>query len=427
MTNANWSKPSGYRAVGVLDIGSSKTVCLIGVIGGWSKSHGAGASPLRVVGLAQQKSHGVTSGIVTDLDQAEQVTRATVAQAEAMAGVTLDDIVVSVSGGSLLSQNFRTKVDVTGGFVRHDDLARLHKAGHSYAHHDGRSIIHLAHQGYRVDGVERVEDPSGMAGRHVSADWHAASADDAALNNMLLMIERCYLRASHMFVASYASGLATTTEEERRLGVTCIDLGGGTTTLSVFNDGAFVFQDALAMGANHITLDIARGLHTPLAEAERIKALYGSVICAHSDQHETFSYPLLGGEDGEMQQATKAQLSGLVRRRFDELIARINERLAKARVGPYAGDQIVITGGGSALAGADTYLSHALQKRVRVAGPSGVSGLPPMMTGPSFATAVGLLVAKSREFNRAVGARHPKIPASSRYWGRVGAWLKQGF
>ena len=427
MASTHWSNVAGYRIVGVLDIGSAKTVCLIAAIGPWANSETGREERMRIVGVAQQRSHGVTTGVITDLGRAEQVTRATIAEAEAMAGVTLDDVIVSVSGGQLLSQNFRTTVDALSGIVEDEDLARLHNAGRGYATRDGRSIIHHNHLGYRVDGAERVIDPRGMAAKKVTADWHAVTADDAPLQNLLLMIERCYLRASHMYAGSYASGLATTTEEERQLGVTCIDFGGGTTTLSVFADGEFMFTDSIAMGANHITFDIARALQTPLAEAERIKALYGTVISAHSDEHERFSYPLVGAEDGEMNQTTKAQLSQIIRLRFAGLAKRIEERIAEAGVARHAGEQIVITGGGSQLVGVDEYLSQVLDKRVRVAKPVAISGLPQIMTTPAFATSVGLLIARSQKTKSNALPKRPKARSYTRYIDRVGAWLKQGF
>lgn len=427
MKNHQWSRVGGYRIVGVLDIGSAKTTCLIGAVGPWTNAQSQSQDRMRVVGVAQQRSHGVTAGVITDLDRAEQVTRATIAQAEAMAGVTLDEIAVSVSCGQLHSQNFRASADIASGIVDDDDLARLHRAGRGYAQREGRSLIHLNHCGYRIDGLERVVDPRGIAAKRIMADWHAVTADDASIQNLLLMVERCYLRVSHMFAAPYASGLATTTEEERQLGITCIDFGGGTTTLSVFSEGEFIFADSLAMGANHITFDIARALQTPLAEAERIKALYGSVISAQSDEHETFSYPLVGEEDGEVNQTTKAELARIIRQRFGELAKHIETRLREAGVGPYAGDQIVITGGGSQLVGVATYLSQMFDKRVRIASPNALSGLPKVMTTPAFATAVGLLEARAKELNRAAVARRPKGRSSKSYLDRVGSWLKQGF
>lgn len=427
MANKQWHKASPVRTIGAVDIGSSKTVCLIAAFGPWSGGKAGQQDQLRIVGVAQQRSHGVTAGVITDLDKAEQVTRATIAEAEAMAGVTLDDIIVSVSGGQLVSRNFRATTDVAEGLIDDDALDRLHRAGRTYAKKDGRSVVHLNNHGYRIDGADHVVDPRGMAAKRLTVDWHAVTADDAPIQNLLLMIERAYLSASHMYVAPYASGLATTTDEERQLGVTCIDFGGGTTTLSVFTDGKFMFTDSIPVGANHITFDIARALQTPLAEAERIKALYGSVIRAQSDQHESFSYALVGEDDGDVNQTTKAHLSDIIRHRFFDLANRLSERLQEAGIEPYAGDQIIITGGGSQLVGAGALVSQVFNRRVRVAGPTAVSGLPHVMTMPAFATAVGLLQARSNELASGIRPDRKIRNQSGTYMNRLGTWLKQGF
>lgn len=422
-----WTKVGSFRIVGVLDIGTVKTVCLIAAVGPWSKSQPHSEDRMRVVGLAQQRSRGVTAGVITDLDKAEQTARATIAQAEAMAGVTLEEVVVSVSCGQLMSQNFMATADIAGGIVADDDLERLHVAGRGYASREGRSIVHLNHRGYRFDGGERVLEPRGMAAQRVTADWHAVTADDAPIQNLLMTVERCYLNTSHLFAAPYASGLATTTEEERQLGVTCIDFGGGTTTLSVFTDGDFIFTDSIAVGANHITCDIARALQTPLAEAERIKALYGTVVNAQSDEHETFSYPLAGEEDGDVIQTTKAHLSHIIRQRFEAIAKLVEERISAAGIAPYAGEQIVITGGGSQLVGAGEFLSRCLRKRVRVGAPAPISGLPPGVASAAFATAVGLLEARTLKMVSGDVVKAAKQDARSSYIDRLGDWLKQGF
>lgn len=418
---------SRHRIAGVLDIGSTKTVCMIGTIDRRAKTDTDPPGALRVAGIAQQRSQGITNGVVTDLDRAEQVVRATIAEAEAMAGVTLDDIAVSVSTGQLASQNFRTKLAVASGTVTQNDVTRVLAAGRRHASRDGRTLIHLAHRGFVLDGADAVSDPRGLTAKSITTDWHGVSADPAALNNLLMLVERCYLRTSHMFVASYASGLATTTEEERQLGVTCIDFGGGTTTLSVFQDSEFIFQESLAVGSNNITIDIARTLQSPLAEAERIKALYGSVIRAHSDSYERFTFPLVGDEDGEPADASKAELSDIVRQGFEGLVRRIEQRLSASGVAPYAGNQVVITGGGSQLTGASTYLSEALGKRVRVASPRQVPGLPQLYTSPAFSTAAGLLHARARVMAAARASRQAEGQQPSGYIQRVGEWLKSGF
>src|SRR5690606_34757070 len=261
-----------------------------------------------VVGFGHQRSRGVKAGVVVDLDEAEQAVRAAVAQAERMAGVRLEEVIVGAACGRMRSTHFVAHADIASGYVRESDIKRLKAAGRAYAERDGRLLIYLDRLGWRIDGAAGIRDPKGMAGQRLSADLHAITADDAPLRNLVLLIERCYLSFSRAIPSPLASALAVTSEEERRLGITCLDIGGGMTTISVFSDGRFLFADTVPVGGNHMTFDIARELRTPLAEAERIKALYGTLVAAGSDEHEVITYSLAGEEEPALHHTTKARL-----------------------------------------------------------------------------------------------------------------------
>ena len=278
--NGNERSQKGRKIVGLLDIGTFKVACLIVAAGERAPSNGHAGVPGRVIGVGHQRSRGVKAGVITNLDEAEAAVRATIAQAERMAGVTLEEVLVSVSCGRLSSQNFAASAAVESGTVSDDDVERVLAGGRSYAEREGRTLVHLNRIGFRLDGVSGIPDPRGMAARRLAADLHAVTGDEAPIRNLLLVIERCYLNASGLIPSALASAIAATSEEERRLGVTCIDIGGGATTLAVFAEGRFLFTDTVTVGGSHITFDIARTLQTPLAEAERIKALYGTLVGA---------------------------------------------------------------------------------------------------------------------------------------------------
>lgn len=413
------------RAVGLLDIGSFKVACLIVADAGGRAEPGSRAA-FRVAGVGHQRSRGVKAGVITDLDEAEAAIRGAVAQAERMAGVTLEEVLVSVSCGRLKSQNFASSTEVESRAVSEEDIARVMAGGRSFAEREGRTLVHLNRLGYRLDGVSGMHDPRGMAARKLTADLHAVTADDAQVRNLLMVIERCYLNATGLIPAGLASAMAATTEEERRLGVTCIDIGGGATTLAVFADSRFLFTNTVPVGGSHITFDIARTLQTPLAEAERIKALYGTLVGAQSDEHEVFSYPVSGGDEGALAQTTKARLSAIVRPRFESLLCLVRERLERGGVTAYAGDHMVLTGGSSQLVGAAEFAANVLGRPVRVSRPEALSGLPPAMSGPAFSTVVGLLSAGVMAGNEATAYRERSHLVQG-YIGRVGQWLKQGF
>lgn len=284
-------------------------------------------------------------------------------------------------------------------------------------------LIHLNRVGFRVDGLAGSSDPRGMAARRLSADMHTISADEAPVRNLLLTLEHCHLAVRALVATPYASAMAATSEEERHLGVTSIDIGAGTASVAAFAEGHFIHAAVVPMGGQQITSDIAYALQTPLAEAERIKTLYGTLVVAQSDELEGFSYALAGEEDEARGRATKAQLADIIRPRVANILSLVQERMDQAGVSGFAGERIVLTGGTSALVGMGEFTADALGRPVRLARPRGVPGLPQSVSGPAFSTVAGLLAiaAASGEEGHAYTEREPG------YLGRVGQWLRAGF
>lgn len=420
--------------VGVLDIGTSKIVCLIARVARTAPEPGArtdarsqpGTPHATVLGVGHQRSRGVKAGVITDLDEAEAAVRAAVGQAERMAGVTLDAVYVAVSCGRLRSRLFSANADVESGVVGQSDVARAMAGGRAFAERDGRTLVHLNRLGFRLDRISPVRDPRGMAARELSADLHAVTADEAPVRNLLMVVERCHLAVAGLIAAPYASALAASTADERRLGVTVIDLGAGAATMASFIDGQMVHADAVPVGGNHLTYDIARALQTPLAEAERIKSLYGTLIIAGSDEHDAFSYPLAGEEDGATNRATRAQLRAVIQPRVAGTMALIAERLARADMASVAAGGIVLTGGASQLVGLGDAAAAVFGRAVRVAGVSQVAGLPAGVSRPAFAVAAGMLASAGSSTRRATAWR-AESESGNGYLGRVGNWLREGF
>ncbi|KWT64288.1 Cell division protein FtsA [Hyphomicrobium sulfonivorans] len=424
MLNREKSAPKGSEIVGLLDIGTSKVVCIIAAL---EPSPVPGEPRVtRLLGLGHLRSRGLKSGVIIDLAEAEATVRAAIAQAERMARVTLEEVLVSVSCGRLQSSNFSASVDVPGGVIRTDDIDRLMAGGHAFAERDGRTLIHLNRIGYRIDGVAGASDPRGLAASKLAADLHTVAADEAPVRNLMLVVERCYLNVRALIATPYASALSATTEEERALGVTCIDIGGGTATVASFADGHFIHAATVPLGGHHITLDIAQSLQTPLAEAERIKTLYGSLVVAQSDEFETFSFPLAGDEDGALGQATKAELAGIIRPRVSNILGLVRERLEKAGVLDFAGERVVLTGGASALVGFGEFAANALGRPARVATPQPIAGMPQGSASPAFSTVAGLL-AVAASGSGEVPVRRSREALGGGYLERVGEWLKAGF
>lgn len=412
----NKSSRRGPAAMGLLDIGTSKVAAAI--------ITGDGPD-VRIAGVGLQRSKGMKAGVLTDLDAAEGAVRAAIGQAERAAGITLDGVVCSFAAGRLKSQHFAAKTDVANGRVAQEDLDRVTKAGRDYAERDGRALVHLNTLGLRLDGAAGLRDVRGMAARQLAADFHAVTADETPLRNLMLLIEHGYLACDGVVASPYASALAVTTREERELGVTVIDIGAGTAGIAVFAEGHLAGIDVIPVGSQHVTFDIARALQTPLTEAERIKTLYGTLITAQSDEHETFSYPVAGEEDGATYEATRARLTEIIRPRFAQIFALVRERLGENPASAYAGDAVVLTGGAVQLLGTVEFAARELGRPVRLGRPGAIPGLPASVAGPHFSTLCGLAVASGEEGG--IIHRASADGPEQGYLGRVGSWLKSSF
>lgn len=418
------------RVVTVLDVGTSKICCLIaGAVPApdWLARQGQ-ATQFKVIGFGHQRSRGIKSGVIVHMDSAEQAIRAAVDQAERMAGVTVDDVLVSVSCGRLSSDSFSASVAVAAESVRAYDIERVLSAGRDYAARDGRKVLHALATGYRLDDNGGISDPRGMIGNRLGVDVHAVTADEQPLKNLVLCVEQCHLSVVGIAAAPYVSALATVADEEARLGVTCIDLGAGTTTLSVFADGHFLFADALAIGGYHITLDLARALSTPLDEAERIKTLHGCAFATAADEAQAVAFPTVGEDDvPQFGQISKANIAELLQPRIEQILESVSERLTSSGLGPVAGHRVVLTGGGSQLIGLPEKASRILGKSVRLGRPRQLPGVPDDF-GPSFAASLGLFLHSERAEAELPNLSNGRfLRTGTGYLARVGQWIRESF
>jgi len=432
----NNPKAGQGRIIGLLDVGTSKICCMIAMLepaGGKGRAgaNGAAAALLpRVIGLGHQRSRGIKAGVVIDVEEAEIAVRAAVGQAERMAGIELRDIYLGVSCGRLHSSNFAASAAVEGPVVRDEDVERVLQGGRAFTEKDGCTLVHMNAIGYRLDGVGAIKDPRGLAGRQLSMDLHTVTVDESPLRNLMIVLERCYLPVAGLIASPFASALAATTPEERQVGVLSIDMGGGKTSFSVFAEGHFLHSDAIAIGGDHVSFDISRGLSTPLTEAERIKALYGTMICAASDSHEVISFPIVGPAAGEeeqmLYQITKAQLHQYLRPRVESILALVMERVERSGFAAHAGARVVLTGGAAQLVGLGEFAANRLGRAVRVSQPGELAGMPASVSSPAFSTVVGLLFAAMDPHSGAMSYQDRDCLRAG-YVGRVGQWLRESF
>lgn len=415
---------SGF--VAALDIGSTKTCCLIAkpyVEKGPYDEPGP-----RIVGFGSHQSQGIRGGAVIDMDAAEHAIRAAVERAEQMAGDNIDRVVVNVSAGKPRSRLVACEVAVGGhGITEHDMRRLLDPQRLVPVTDDQRETVHTIPVGFSVDGTRGVRDPIGMFGETLGVNVHVVSALTAPLRNLRAVIERCHLHVEDMVVAPFASALACLVEDEKRIGSVCVDIGGGTTGIAVFFDGELVHTDVVPVGGDHITRDISAGLKTPLGHAERMKNLYGTCLASASDDAEVIQVPLVG-EDQETGtvQVPRSMLVGIIRPRVEEIIDLVRDRLEKAGFGQLAG-RVVLTGGTSQLTGICEMASQVFGHHVRIASPRPIDGLAEAVSGPAFAGVAGLLRFAVQNAERPIDAALDMAPPPNGWIGRLGHWFKENF
>ena len=419
------------RIVAALDVGTSKICCLIAKTSpapDWFEGKGE-AVQFEVLGFDHTRAEGLKAGMVAHLDSAEACIRSAVDAAERMAGVTLEDVHVSVTCGRLRSESFSASVALPSGAVREDDILRLLAGGRQYAARDKRSVLHALPTSYRIDENSGISEPQGMCGERLSVELHAVTADEVAMRNIMLCVERCHLGVASLVAAPYASALSVITPDEAKFGVACIDFGAGTTTLSVFDDGHFIHADGIALGGNAITTDIARTLGAPLEHAERIKTLHGSAFATISDEREIITYPAVTGlPQSSLNQITKAQLALIIRPRIEEILDLMRRRLAASGVASEATQHLVLTGGGSQLTGIAELATNMFGRTARLGRPRSLSGLPAVAAAPDFASSIGLLLQWERGDDRLSGRAEQRfLRTGTGYFARVGEWIRDNF
>ena len=420
------------RTLAVLDVGTSKICCLIAK----SLNPPAEMAPdsqtpqFQVIGMGHQQAQGMKGGCVVHMDMAEKAIAAAIDQAERMAGVTVEEVLLAVSCGRIRSEHFQASVEVPTSEVQAQDIERVLAAGRDYAMREGAVVLHTIPTAFRLDGGTPIADPRGMLADRFQADVHSIAVDEKPLRNLMLCVERCHVAIAGMVAAPYASALSTLTNDETNLGVTCIDFGAGTTTLSVFSEGHFVYADALAIGGNLITLDLARALASPLGEAERMKTLHACAFPTSSDEREAVSFPMVGeGQEApQFNRVTKAQIAEFVSPRVEEILEHIRHRLEANGLDAATGHPVVLTGGASQLPGLSELTTRVLGADVRVGLPRGASGLPEGCLSPVFATAVGALsYSNLARRDRKVPVHVPVTGTENGYLSRVGQWIRESF
>ncbi len=383
--------------VAILDVGTSKIACLVLRFDGPEATANdgvgsmAGQSSFRIIGAATTRSRGVRFGEVDAMQETERAIRTAVQAAQKMANTRVDHVIATLSGARPRSYGLDGQVGVEGSVVAEQDVSRVLASCDVPDFGDGREVLHAQPVNFALDHRSGLSDPRGQIGNELAVDMHLLTVDAHVLHNLLYCIKRCDLELAGLASSSYVSGFSSLVEDEQELGAACIDLGGGTTGISVFIKKHMIYSDSVRMGGDHVTSDISMGLQVPMATAERIKTFYGGVVATGMDDRELIE---IGGETGDFEHdrrtVSRAELIGIMRPRVEEILEEVRVRLDAAGFEHLPSQQIVLTGGASQIPGLDGLASKILGQQVRLGRPLRVQGLPQAATGPAFSSAVGL-------------------------------------
>ncbi|MCX7645696.1 MAG: cell division protein FtsA [Rhodobacteraceae bacterium] len=386
------------RVIAILDVGTSKIACLVLRFDGPDRFRGedgmgslAGQTQFRVIGAATTRSRGVRFGEVDAMQETERAIRTAVQAAQKMANVRVDHVIACFAGAQPRSYGLAGQVELAGGTVTEDDIARALAACDVPDLGQGREVLHAQPVNFALDHRTGLSDPRGQIGNRLAVDMHLLSVDEAAVQNLLYCIQRCDLELAGLASSAYVAGISSLVEDEQELGAACIDMGGGATGISIFIKKHMIYADAVRLGGEHVTSDISKGLQVPLAQAERIKTFHGGVVATGMDDREMID---MEGESGDWERdrrrVSRSELIGIMRPRVEEILEEVRARLDAAGFDHLPSRQIVLTGGGSQIPGLDGLATRILGQQVRLGRPLRVQGLPQAATGPAFSAAVGL-------------------------------------
>jgi cell division protein FtsA len=389
-----------------VDLGASKVACFIMRPEGVRKDD----RTLTTAGVGYVQARGVRGGAIVNVDEAAEAIAQAVERAETVARCSVQSITISTASGQLASHRVTGQVSIGAKAISDADLSRAITAAIGGTRLPGRRAIHLRPICWAVDG-QRVRDPRAMFGRALGLELLIVSIAEPVFQTLGACVERAHLTMEGVVAAPYASALAALEEDEMDLGAICIDMGGGSTSVSVFSDGSLVHVDSLPVGGAHVTQDVARCLTTSVAGAERIKTLHGSAIASANEDRHILEAPPRGDDPGAPSVSVpRSLLQGIIGTRVEETFELLRERLKAAGAPLEPGAGIILTGGASQLAGVREVAVRVFDRPVRLGRPRRVPHLADSASGPAFTAAAGVL------HRAAFGPREagPKKPGHAR-------------
>jgi len=401
-----------------LDLGTHKTSVLVAAM----QDDGP-----HVIGLGTAPSQGLKRGVVVNIDSTVHAIQRAVREAEVMADCEIHSVVVSASGSHLRGFNSHGMVPIKNREVSAADIELVLDAAKAVALPMDRQVLHVLPQEYIIDDQDGIKEPQGMAGVRLEARVHVLTAATAAVQNVMKCCERSGLEVSQVVLAPLASANAVLTDEERELGVAMIDIGGGTTDLVVYHGGAVRHTAVLGLGGSHLTNDIAAGLRTPPQEAEKLKQRFGSALASSVSNDDMIEVPSVGGRGPRV--LARQILAEIIEPRVEEILGLVSKEISRAGVEGLLSSGIVLTGGSASLDGIAGLAERVFHLPVRLGAPSQAGGgLADIVSGPAYATAMGLLLgAGASNIEIAIATSNGSQGVLSKVKHRMGDWLREFF
>ena len=371
---------SGTMIVG-LDIGTSKVVAIVGAT--------ADDGSIEIVGIGSHPSRGMKKGVVVNIESTVQSIQRAVEEAELMAGCEIHSVFAGIAGNHIRSMNSHGIVAIKDREVMQADLERVIEAAKAVAIPADQKILHILPQEYVIDNQEGIKEPLGMSGVRLEAKVHLVTCADNAAQNIEKCVRRCSLEVDDVILEQLASSYAVLTEDEKELGVCMVDIGGGTTDIAVFTEGAIRHTAVIPIAGDQVTNDIAMALRTPTQHAEEIKMKYACALTTIAGADETIKVPSVG--DRPPRDLSRQALAEVVEPRYEELFTLIQAELRRSGFEDLIPAGVVLTGGTAKMEGVVELAEEIFHMPVRLAVPQGVTGLTDVVRNPIYSTAVGLL------------------------------------
>lgn len=372
-----------------LDVGTSKVCAIV-----------AETSPegLEIVGLGSVPSNGLRKGVVVNLDAAVESIRRAIEEAELMADHQINSVYVGIAGGHIKGINSQGIVAIKNREVTEPDIRRVVDQAKAINIPMDQEVIHILPQDFVIDDQDGVRDPLGMTGVRLEARVHIITGAVSAIQNIVRCCNRCGLSVADIVLEQIASSEAVLAPDEKEIGVALVDIGGGTTDIAIWHRGSIRHTAVLTLGGDHLTNDIAAGLRTPSAEAEKIKRKYGCALAKLVGKDEVIPVPSVGGR--KPRDLPRHLLCEIVEPRMEEIFMLVNREIHRVGMEDLLSAGIVVTGGTGLLQGIEPLGEQVLEMPVRVGRPSGIGGLMDMVNSPMYATAVGLVLWGRKNFAR---------------------------